>query len=86
MDSKNGEICEDHYRPPALQLGRAIGQEGTGFQKLILANHSGFKDLVIFTRTLVPETSTLRFGRWLLDIGLRCRFQMLLLSFLGSWC
>ncbi|GEM_PF-5905417 len=46
-------------RPPALQLGRATGQEGTGFQDLILKNQqeiqknpSGFKDMVLFTWTL----------------------------------
>jgi hypothetical protein len=72
MDCKNGATkLKDHYRPPALQLGRATGQEGTGFQDLTLSGHSGFKDLVFSTGQLdSPETSILRFGRWLLDIGL----------------
>ena len=69
---KTGQLFfRNHYRPPALQLGRATGQEGTGFQDLTLSSHSGFKDLVFSTGQLdSPETSILRFGRWLLDIGL----------------
>ena len=72
MDCKNGAtIFRNHYRPPALQLGRATGQEGTGFQDLTLSNHSGFKDLVFSTGQLDNLKPVFRFGRWLLDIGLR---------------